>query len=75
MVVSGRGNEPLTRREVEVLALLATHLSQPQIARRIFVSDNTVKSHVKAIYRKLGVASRTDAVARAGELRLVDGAA
>ena len=54
--------EPLTVREREVLGYLPSHLSVPDIAARIYVSPNTVKSHLKSIYRKMGAASRGDAV-------------
>ena len=54
--------EPLTVREREVLGYLPSHLSVPDIAAKIYVSPNTVKSHLKSIYRKMGVASRGDAV-------------
>jgi LuxR family maltose regulon positive regulatory protein len=54
--------EPLTDREREVLRYLPSHLNQQQIASALYVSLNTVKSHVKAIYRKTGAASRDDAV-------------
>jgi DNA-binding NarL/FixJ family response regulator len=54
--------EPLTAREREVLGFLPSHLSVPDIAARIYVSPNTVKSHLKSIYRKMGAASRGDAV-------------
>ena len=54
--------EPLTAREREVLGYLPSHLSVPDIASKIYVSPNTVKSHLKSIYRKMGAASRGDAV-------------
>ena len=54
-----------------MLPLLATHLSFREIGERLFVSRNTVKTHAISIYRKLGVSSRADAVARAGELGLI----
>jgi len=57
--------EPLTSREVEVLALLAEGLSNKAIAERLGISDQTVKFHVAAICGKLGAANRTDAVRRA----------
>lgn len=63
--------QPLTTAERRVLDLLATQLSAPQIAARLFISRNTVKSHVKHIYDKLGVRTRTEAVERARELGLV----
>jgi DNA-binding CsgD family transcriptional regulator len=60
--------EPLTEREVEVLVHLASGMSNAQIADSLFVSINTVKSHLKNVYGKLGVESRTRAVTRAMEL-------
>ena len=55
----------LTGRESEVLALLATGLPNRAIGEVLFVSENTVRTHLKAVYRKLGVTSRSQAVARA----------
>jgi DNA-binding NarL/FixJ family response regulator len=55
-------SEALTGREREVLDLLAQGLSNKQIARRLQISDHTVKFHVSSIFAKLGVASRTEAV-------------
>jgi LuxR family transcriptional regulator, maltose regulon positive regulatory protein len=57
--------EPLSARERDVLRLLADGLSKREVAGQLFVSYNTVHSHVRAIYRKLGVTSRADAVDRA----------
>lgn len=54
--------EPLTERELEVLNLVAEGFSNPQIARRLGVSRNTVKFHVSSIIAKLGASSRTEAV-------------
>jgi len=53
--------------------LLATHLSFPEIAAESFLSPHTVKSHAVSAYRKLGVASRSQAVARSRELGLLEG--
>jgi LuxR family maltose regulon positive regulatory protein len=61
----------LTKRELEILRLLPTRLSQREIGRRQFVSYNTVHSHIRSIYRKLGVSSRVDAVKRAREQGLL----
>jgi len=58
----------LSERELDVLGLLAGGLSNQQIAERLYVSANTVKSHLKSIFAKLDVESRTQAVARAREL-------
>jgi ATP/maltotriose-dependent transcriptional regulator MalT len=63
--------EPLTAREVEVLRLLAAGLSNAAIADRLVVSVGTVKSHLKHIYGKLGVQSRTQAVAQARHTNLL----
>jgi LuxR family maltose regulon positive regulatory protein len=62
---------PLTERELAVLRLLATRLSSREIGRELYVSANTVRTHVRAIYRKLGVTSRATAVAHARQLRLL----
>jgi LuxR family maltose regulon positive regulatory protein len=65
------GAERLTERELAVLSLLPTLLSQRELARNLFVSQNTMKTHLRAIYRKLGVDSRDEAVLRARSLGLV----
>jgi LuxR family maltose regulon positive regulatory protein len=61
----------LTERELAILRFLPTIMSNREIARQLYVSVNTVKTHLKQIYRKLGVASRRDAIARARELHLL----
>src|SRR3712207_2984104 len=63
--------EPLSERELEVLALIAAGKSNRRIATELFVSVGTVKTHLNNAYRKLGVHSRTQAVARARELNLI----
>jgi LuxR family maltose regulon positive regulatory protein len=63
--------DPLTERELQVLRLLPTHLSSTEIAEQLYISKNTVRSHIGHIYDKLGVHSRKDAVLRAQELGLV----
>ncbi len=63
--------EPLSEREFEVLRLLTTHLSSTAIAQELFISVNTVRSHIKSIYGKLNVHSRKDAIQRAQELELL----
>jgi LuxR family maltose regulon positive regulatory protein len=63
--------EPLTDREVEVLRLLSTHLSAPEVAEELVISRHTVRTHIKRIYGKLGVHSRADAIRRARELALL----
>ena len=60
--------EPLTAAELRVLQLLPTHLSSAEIGERLHISRNTVKAHMRAIYRKLDVKARTDAVERARRL-------
>jgi LuxR family transcriptional regulator, maltose regulon positive regulatory protein len=62
----------LTTAELRVLRFLPSHLSFREIADRLYVSPNTVKTHVRGIYRKLGVTSRGHAVSRARGARLVD---
>ncbi len=63
--------EPLTERELEVLRLLTSHLSSTEIAEELFVAASTVRSHIKSIYSKLNVHSRSDAVQQAKDLRLL----
>ncbi|MCP4421284.1 MAG: hypothetical protein GY805_32130 [Chloroflexi bacterium] len=63
--------EPLSEREMDVLRLLVTHLSGPEIAERLFISTNTFKTHTKNIYSKLNVRSRGTAVSRAQDLGLL----
>lgn len=63
--------EPLTERELEVLALLAAGFTNQQIAERLFIARGTVKAHAASIYSKLDVHNRTRAVARARELGLL----
>ena len=63
--------DPLSERELAVLRFLPTMLSNAEIASEMFVSANTVKTHLKHVYRKLDVADRRQAVRRARELRLL----
>ena len=65
------GEEPLTAREREVLESLSQGLSNKQIARRLQISEHTVKFHVSSIYAKLGAGSRTEAVSLAGRRGLI----
>ncbi len=58
-------------REIETLKLMAEELSNQDIADRLFVSINTVKTHLKNIFLKLDVDSRTKAVMKAKEIRLI----
>ena len=62
---------PLSARELDVLRLLASDLDGPEIARHLVVSLNTVRTHTKNIYAKLGVTNRRAAVRRAGEVGLL----
>jgi LuxR family maltose regulon positive regulatory protein len=66
------GGDSLSAAELRVLRLLPSHLSLAQIADEFVVSRNTVKGHVSAIYRKLGVGNRTEAVHRALEAGLLE---
>jgi LuxR family maltose regulon positive regulatory protein len=63
--------DPLSDRELDVLRLLNTHLSGPEIAEELTVSVNTVKTHIKRIYSKLDAGNRHEAVERAKELNLL----
>ena len=66
-----RDDEGLSDRELEVLRLLATDLTGPEIARHLFVSVNTLRTHTKHIFTKLDVNTRRAAVRRAAELGLL----
>lgn len=63
----------LTGAELRLLPYLATHLTFVEIAGRLFISRNTVKTEAVSIYRKLGVSSRSEAIARAVEVGLLEG--
>jgi LuxR family maltose regulon positive regulatory protein len=63
--------EPLSEREMDVLRLLPTNLSTPEMAEELIISVNTVRHHVKNIYRKLDVHTRMDAIGRAKRLGLL----
>jgi LuxR family maltose regulon positive regulatory protein len=78
LAIPRRATRPLTpfpadfsERELDVLRLLASTLSQREIGSMLFISFNTVKTHTRSIFQKLGVATRVDAVARARELHLI----
>jgi LuxR family maltose regulon positive regulatory protein len=66
------GPSSLTTAELRVLALMPTHLSFREMGRRLHVSANTVKTHAHAVYRKLDVCSRSEAVVRARSTGLLD---
>ena len=61
----------ITPRELEILILIAEGLSNKQIAARVFVSENTVKTHSSRVFDKLGVQRRTQAAQLARQLRLI----
>jgi LuxR family transcriptional regulator, maltose regulon positive regulatory protein len=63
--------DELSERELAVLRLVPTRLSQREIGASLYFSVNTVKTHTKSIFRKLGVSTRAEAVAQARELGLV----
>jgi DNA-binding NarL/FixJ family response regulator len=64
---AGRLFPELTEGEVEVLELISRDLNKPEIARRLFLSDKTVRNHVSSIFSKLNVADRAQAIVRARE--------
>ena len=68
------GSSTLTVAELRLLPLLATHLTFPDIAERMVLSTNTVKTQAKSIYRKLDASSRSEAVEQALEFGLLEGA-
>lgn len=73
-LLMGRINNPtptLTSREIQLLELLATGLSNRSIAKQIFISEATVKTHLVHIYGKLGVDNRTAAIAAATQRRII----
>jgi LuxR family maltose regulon positive regulatory protein len=63
--------EPLSDREVEVLRLISTGLSNAEAGRRLYIAPSTVKKHLENIYSKLGTRNRTQAIARAREMGLL----
>jgi len=71
MHVDAPGASTLTTAELRLLPYLATHLTFPEMGERLYLSRHTVKSHAMAIYRKLSVTSRGDAVERARALGLL----
>ena len=63
--------EPLGKRELEVLQLIVAGMSNSEIAEKLIIGEGTVKTHINNIYGKLDVQSRTQAIARARELKLL----
>jgi LuxR family maltose regulon positive regulatory protein len=63
--------DPLTQRELTILSLLSTSMSNSEIADELCLSVNTVKTHLAAIYRKLPASRRREAVSRARQLELI----
>jgi ATP/maltotriose-dependent transcriptional regulator MalT len=66
-----RSQLPLTKRELDVLGYLPTRLSTWEIGARLRISPNTVKTHLKHIYLKLGVRVRNEAIVKAVEFHLI----
>ena len=64
-------NGALTKRELDILRRLSTGLPITQIASGLHISNNTIKTHLKSVYKKMGVDSRHTAVAKAKELQLL----
>jgi DNA-binding NarL/FixJ family response regulator len=67
-----KGPETLTERELEILQLLAFGYTNRDIAGRLFISPDTVKTHLEHVYQKLGASDRTAAVAEAMRRRLIE---
>lgn len=65
------GEDELSEGELRVLRLLASNLTQREIGAELYLSLNTIKSHTRSIFRKLGASSREQCVARARELELI----
>jgi LuxR family transcriptional regulator, maltose regulon positive regulatory protein len=63
--------EQLSRREIEILRLIKSGMSNRLIAKALTVEESTIKTHINNLYSKLGVQSRTQAIARAAELSLL----
>jgi ATP/maltotriose-dependent transcriptional regulator MalT len=66
-----RSLRPLTDRELEVLQCLPTRLSTVEIGARLSISQNTVKTHLRSIYQKLGARSRNEAILNAANRHLI----
>ena len=69
---SGAWAMSLTAAELRLLPYLASHLTFPEIADRLFISRNTAKTEAVAIYRKFGISSRSEAIERAVEVGLLE---
>ena len=63
--------DPLTDRELEILSYLPSRFTNTELAEHFYVSVNTIKTHMAHIYRKLDVANRNGAIARARELGML----
>jgi len=63
--------EPLTNRELEIIAQLAQRMSNKEIAEKLFISPETVKRHTINVYQKLNTSNRREAVARAGAIGIL----
>lgn len=61
----------ISKREYEVLELITAGLSNQEIAEKLFVSDSTVKTHVSNVFAKLDASRRTEAIAKAREIRII----
>jgi LuxR family maltose regulon positive regulatory protein len=70
--VLDRAAEPLSRQELQVLRMLGAGYSNEEIGKALFISGNTVKTHLRHVYAKLGVKTRSAAVSRAAALRLLE---
>ena len=68
---NGNGQKKLTKREVEILSLMAKGNANRSIAQNLFISEKTVKNHVSSIFKKLEVGDRTQAVIQAAKRGLV----
>jgi LuxR family transcriptional regulator, maltose regulon positive regulatory protein len=62
---------PLTSSELAVLRFLPSHMTNQEIAEALFLSINTVKTHLRSVYRKLNVTTRREAISRGGKLGLL----
>ena len=63
--------DPLSEREIEILRLLTTDLSAPEIAEHLHIAVSTIRTHTKNIYSKLGVHSRFEAISKAKDRNLL----